>query len=685
MTRAYNHSFTIDQALHGYENGHRLLAISRRLNSRNQHAALQLSDRTVPSTYLPPSGYLTGYPFTDDGVYVFSRTWAAPEMDRPGCVWTHSLLIAFTDLAQINDVGQLINLFRQPDASRDHSEYAHPLDFKAKPGFLNPKIDIPLARSIITALYGEPDKQIFLTVEDLASAEATVMAIWSQQWPRLRRGFRFCTLTFRDRSTADHPFDLQLRSSKFERTSLWPERWQATSHRRDTNLGVWIEICLQDLVAKQHPLRDFLRRAGGDLTGGKIRFAELCELYGHPSVERGVLAVERTLDYIEHRLPLNEGRLLRKATIEDAIRQITSLSDHSLVTILPYLQNGVTNFSEDTAAKIARRYWAIDPNILLESTTPGEIRKALGPITKEMTLTDALEVMRRSKKLFKAVLKAKPEALTLPQIWHGESDDALIDQLKRTRAKSLKRRILRTVISAQRRDLAQIIVDWMGSELLLDCLLTGTEKIDETDIHFLSEALARSPNTAGIIGKYLLDVENPLPKRVIHAFTNQVQPLDTVSRKRQNTDPWAAAWAVSTGDLDAHSTDAVHVFFLERAFYLASPVSASLLVIVFDPLCDRLLRYAINDDNRARMSRHLSLRDWRDWSYERRFIRSIAKFTIVAKFPASDLLNLTRNDQRLVVLLRMITDAKGGRRYLKAIKRDAGDGTRMSRLLDGRC
>ena len=685
MNRASKHSFTIDQALHGYDGGHRLLAISRKLNSHNQHAALQLSDRTVPPNYMPPSGYLTGYPFADDGIYVFSRTWAAPEMNRPGCVWTHSLLIAFTDLAQINDVCQLTNLFRQPNASQDHSEYAYPLEFKAKSGFLNPKIDIPLARSIITALYGAPDEQIFLTVEDQAAAEAAVIAIWSQQWPRLRRGFRFCTLTFRDRSTADHLFDLQLRSSRFERASLWPERRQATSHRRDTNLGAWVDICLQDLVAKQHPLRDFLRRAGGDLTGGRSRFAELCELYGHPSAEKEFLAVERTLDYVEHRLSPNEGRLLRKATIEDAIRQITSLSDHSLVTILPYLQNGVTSFSEDTAAKIARRYWAIDPNILLESTTPSEIRKALGPITKGMTLTDALEVMRRSEKLFKAVLKAKPEVLTLPQIWHGESDDALIDQLKRTRAKSLKRRILRTVISVQRRDLVQIIVDWIGSELLLDCLITGAGKIDETDIHFLSEALAQSPNTAGIIGKYLLDVGNPLPKRVIHAFTNQVQPLDAVSSKRQNTDTWAAAWAVSTGDLDAHSTDAVHVFFMERAFYLASPVSAALLVIAFDPLYERLSRYAVNYDNRARVSRYLSPWTWWDWSYERRFMRAVAKFAIIAKLPEPDLLSLTRNDQRLGALLRMIADAKGGRRYLKTIKRGTGDSTRMSKLLDGRC
>ena len=683
MARASKYSFTVDQALHGYEGGHRLLSISRKLNSRNQHAVLQLSDRTVPPNYLPRSGYLTGYPFIDEGVYIFSRTWAAPEMNRPGCVWTHSLLITFTDLAQVNDVGQLTTLFRKPGVSRGHSEYARPLEFEAKPDFLNPKIDISLAHSIATALYGEPDEQIFLTVDDQSAAEAVVLAIWSQQWPRLRRGFRFCTLTFRDRSTSEHPFDLQLRSAEFEQTSLWPERRQAKSYR-DTDPRAWIDVCLQDLAANQHPLRDFLRRAGGDLTGGRSRFAELCELYRHTSNERKVTAIERMLDYVERRLPLDEGRLLRKAAIKDAVHQITSLNDRSLITILPHLENGVTSFSKDTVAKLARRYWAIDPNILLALTTPSEIRGAFGLIAKEMTLIDAWEVMRRSEKLFKAILKAKPEVLTLPQIWNGESDDVLVDHLERIQAKSLKRRILRAVISANRRDLAHVIVDRTGLEPLLDCLLTETEEISETGIYFLSEALMRSSNTAGIIGKYLLDVENPLPKRVIHAFTKQVQPSDTIGNERQNADPWAAAWTVATGNLDAHSTDAVHVFFVERAFSLFSPTSAPLLVIAFDPLCDRLARHAVSYDNRDRLSHQFDLWDWWDWSYEGRFIRMIAKFAVVAKLSTPVLLNLTQNDERLVELLRMIADTKRGRQFLKARKRETEDGSRLSKLLGSR-
>ena len=234
-------SFIIDQALYGYDGGHRLLATSRRLQTRSQHAALQLSDRSTPTNHIPTPGYLTGYPLPDDGVYVLSRTWAALEMKRSGCVWTHSLLIAFTDLAQIHDMGQLTDLFRRPDASRDYAGYTHPLEFKPSPVCSNPRIKTVLARSIVTALYSEPEEQIFLSVDHQVETEPVVMAIWSQQWPRLRRSFRFCTLTSNNRSTSEHQFDLQLGSSEFQSTFLWRENQQSRTSR-NVKHGIWIDV-----------------------------------------------------------------------------------------------------------------------------------------------------------------------------------------------------------------------------------------------------------------------------------------------------------------------------------------------------------------------------------------------------------------------------------------------------------
>lgn len=44
--------------------------------------------------------YLTGYPLKTFGLYCFARTWFALELPRPGCVWTHTLIIKNEDGAE---------------------------------------------------------------------------------------------------------------------------------------------------------------------------------------------------------------------------------------------------------------------------------------------------------------------------------------------------------------------------------------------------------------------------------------------------------------------------------------------------------------------------------------------------------------------------------------------------------
>ena len=105
---------TIDQTLHGYSEGHRLIEGSVKLPQPDARTMLVLSDASGSGSRIPPNGYLTGYPLAEAGKYVLARTWAAPEMSRPGCVWTHSLLIDFPDLARLGSADELLERFRRP-------------------------------------------------------------------------------------------------------------------------------------------------------------------------------------------------------------------------------------------------------------------------------------------------------------------------------------------------------------------------------------------------------------------------------------------------------------------------------------------------------------------------------------------------------------------------------------------
>src|SRR5579863_5380868 len=104
----------VNQTLHGYGDGHQLLASSTELTSEQQWQLLVMSDLSGPSFRKGYETYVTGYPISGGGFYCFARTWFAPELPRPGCVWTHTILIADTDVARIADFRSIARLWKRP-------------------------------------------------------------------------------------------------------------------------------------------------------------------------------------------------------------------------------------------------------------------------------------------------------------------------------------------------------------------------------------------------------------------------------------------------------------------------------------------------------------------------------------------------------------------------------------------
>src|SRR5579871_3801485 len=153
----------IHQALHGYSRGHQRLSGSSQVRPRDAKAMLVLSDISGPGVRPGDEGYLTGYPLAESGLYVLARTWSAPEMPRPGCVWTHSLLIDFADLAVLTDPAVLLNLFRRPTAD-DFSRYDDVLTLEALQATSNVgSMSIEFARRLASGLYDMAISRIIAT------------------------------------------------------------------------------------------------------------------------------------------------------------------------------------------------------------------------------------------------------------------------------------------------------------------------------------------------------------------------------------------------------------------------------------------------------------------------------------------------------------------------------------------
>lgn len=116
----------IHQMLHGYKLGHNYVQGSIILpSSHDMDKIATLSDWSEFVDKGGKSDYITAYALPDNPYYVIAKSWYAEEMRRPGCVWTHSLLIQRTDIGKLNDYCQLLTLFKRPVVNEENfSDYS---------------------------------------------------------------------------------------------------------------------------------------------------------------------------------------------------------------------------------------------------------------------------------------------------------------------------------------------------------------------------------------------------------------------------------------------------------------------------------------------------------------------------------------------------------------------------------
>ncbi|MBX3506479.1 MAG: hypothetical protein KF895_13455 [Parvibaculum sp.] len=303
----------LHQTLHGYRDGHELLASSVQLGSAARRAMLALSDLSGDGSPRGFEEYLSAYPLEEAAFYAFAKTWIAAEMPRPGCVWTHTLLIRAADIHAVSGLGSLAGYFQRPEASRIPSTLLpiqHLDDAKQEL--------VPLdgaAREIVTRLYGQ-DLPILIFGDDAAQHERTCLRAWSQQWPSLRRSFAFCTGALEPRFIERRAFDLQVVPRQRERRTLrvaekfsiitrddldrtagfvepsakahtasksgqFPAFGEASGSpgARD-ELRFWRHILLDDFACQDRALHEFVTAYAVDVPPRRAAYRELVECWG---------------------------------------------------------------------------------------------------------------------------------------------------------------------------------------------------------------------------------------------------------------------------------------------------------------------------------------------------------------------------------------------------------------------
>jgi hypothetical protein len=321
---------SINQALHGYQNGHQLLAASISLSLPAKRTLLFQSDL---SGSIEPGfeSYITGYPIKESNIYVLAKTWYAPEMERPGCVWTHSLLIEFSDIGKIPDLSILNALFRKPQLN-EYETYNSPLFYdavKIVSSAKKRKADLPvIMKAIMKSLYESPDDTVIITQNDSGSLENDILQIWNEQWPRLRRNFTFCTGALSLKTLDDEEYDLQIIPERLVTAIKRQSKNAVVVNLLSSEFGDWSNAFTS---FDQQDLRKFLWTFGADIEGKRSNYIPLLNLF------QSLYSSEVNLDKVNASINAyfpdsNKGKFLKKNIY--GAKSILPISEKELINFL---------------------------------------------------------------------------------------------------------------------------------------------------------------------------------------------------------------------------------------------------------------------------------------------------------------------------------------------------------------
>lgn len=273
----------MDQLIHGYSGGHKLIASSIELPPEARKVSLIMSDLSGPSIVDGFETYLTAYPLTTSGLYAIARTWYAPEMPRPGCVWTHTLLFNAKELGAISDWQQIESLFQRPDADAEWDHYKKALFLDAPAKHSEGRFENNALRLFVQALYSSPEQPAVALAREAKQYESLAASLWLAQWPELRANFSFCTGAISTRKINGRALDLQV-SPHTSLRQVKRESQGATiiDHLTITsaNQNPWVEVVSKAIIgATNDDFSLFARNVGAKVPATRASYRVLAELF----------------------------------------------------------------------------------------------------------------------------------------------------------------------------------------------------------------------------------------------------------------------------------------------------------------------------------------------------------------------------------------------------------------------
>jgi hypothetical protein len=442
----------IHQFLHGYSEGHKLLQNSLKLPNDLARLMLRMSDLSGSSVVGGFEQYITGYPLDSISAYALAMTWYAPEMPRPGCVWTHTLAIPAPTLSTIPSLVSLTNLFKRPARNLPKDEYTETLTFKGDSVHTNPpQWNLqPSAKAqlvtIFSAYYGSSSRfrPVVLVARDSDEFADAIFALWSQQWPALRRNFSFCTGSLSGRSIAGRAFDVQCSPPTLAKDVVReaaPDEGAEpilASYRDNLSLEELTSAIDDALLPNGGPFRQFLWTVADD-SSSRAEFVSYAKVFDAMSTLADAAALVNLIAQVfpepaagrwlkAHLLSTGRaGTLTGNCTEQDILRALATTDKHPSFDAAALLDDQLVARLFSASLKPTRQ---LVGELFRSSLNPfGD--QLLTELVSAMDAEDAQEIVGEQPQLLPALFRANPDLAASPQLWSraGDRKRELLDSL----------------------------------------------------------------------------------------------------------------------------------------------------------------------------------------------------------------------------------------------------------------
>lgn len=657
----------IHQAIHGYRDGHRLLSSSTPLPPDASRAMLVLSDMSGLSMQPGFDEYLTAYPLPGTELFVLAKTWYAPEMQRPGCVWTHSLLILRSHLARV-PCASLLRAFRRPQLDGVESAATKPVEVDETSGDTTQDAfaDRGLAAAMIGAVLGQP-RPVIVVAETAAQFEALFLRLWEELWPAERTRFSFCTGALMPRVNAGVLLDLQavpraIPPSQFRKSA---SSALLLDLRAPGKPEAWVDLVLDGAVKGDATFRTWIEAAAG-ADAGRAVVPSLAPIFGEwhapgSSARSALMSVVSAKELEAGARNRLVGMAFDRANMEsgaagrrELLHVLCAHRDTDLASMASMLEDQTTRLFEESRSEGV----ALVVSLLgSELTEVGE--RVLRAAVLLLVPNDVDTFGDAQSPFLPSIVGANPALAQSPILWHrvgGRAIDVLSELGGADLDEGARGSVVDAIFSSECDVSVDAVVRFGGRAAIirsLSALASGQLQLSWQ----WGTALSAQPNT---VLEWLESLSSP-SLRDLELGSRFVSPKGTQSRL---VTVWKSGTA-SSGSVAPR----VAAFGLTLAFWEAD-VKSPLFAVCFQPTYD------------AASSSRLEYEEWewlreqapvvsrsRDWDRCERLAAALARLLTYRDASLEIVFGIVHSRPAIRKVTALLDDNKSSRHYLKSLRR----------------